>query len=143
MLGGTAGLRTDIDVVATSRPGLDRPSPTVRAIIEIKGSWNPDVLTSLSGQLVRQYLDPHEVRHGLYVVGDFTCQAWADSRAKSRSAAIGGRTNLQQALDAQAQSATNGIREVRARVLDTSLPSQAAAAGSVLSVRRRSGHRPN
>jgi hypothetical protein len=122
--GGAAGLRTDIDVVANATSGTDRAVQQVRAVIEVKGSWNPEVLTALHDQLVAQYLEPHAIRYGLYLVGDFTCELWTQSPGKSRSVALGGRVALSAELARQAQAATNGIREVRARVLDTSLPAQ-------------------
>lgn len=120
--GGAAGLRTDLDVRARPVGESAGSIPDIRVIIEVKGSWNREVWTAMQTQLVEDYLDPHHVHHGMYLVGEYTCDAWEDSPEKRRSARIGGRAKLTHSLSEQASSLSNPLRQVRAVVLDVSLP---------------------
>ncbi len=120
--GGAPGRRTDIDVVAVAREGAERISRDIRAIIEVKGSWNPSVRASMKTQLVNGYLDPQRIPVGLFIVGQYACSAWRPEARKTRSASLGAVRILQGVLDAQAASLTNAVRLVAAVVLDTSLP---------------------
>ena len=104
--------------------------PEPRAIIEVKGSWNPEVPTAMGAQLVRDYLEPHGVRAGLYVVGWYSCTAWASNSGKSRSDALGPLPVLRATLNAQATGLTTPLRDVRAVVLDATLPDAPAPAGA-------------
>lgn len=137
LAGAARGLRTDIDVTATAIDSARRSLHQVRVVSEVKGSWHPEVLTALRGQLVDQYMTPHEIRHGLYLVGDYTCVSWADSAKKRRSARLGGPAALTKVLEAQAAAVTNEMREVRAIVLDVSLP--AGPQSRTLGRKRRRG----
>jgi hypothetical protein len=93
-----------------------------RVIVEVKGSWNPQVKTAMQQQLVESYLDPHKVNAGLYVVGHFTCGSWVQGRKYKQSVGCGTKSELEGMLQQQAKELTNAIREVRVIVLDTSLP---------------------
>ena len=122
ILGGASGQRTDIDVVANSRPGSNRMTEQIRVTIEVKGSWNPSVPTAMKDQLVLQYLDPHSIPNGLYVVGQFACSSWRRGSALARSLKLGTVEALVTTLSNQAMSLTTAMRNVRAFVLDASLP---------------------
>lgn len=121
-----AGLRTDILVTATiaSERGRGRTDGEVATlVIEVKGSWHREVRTAMQTQLVGDYMREHaNACHGVYVVGDFTCDTWMDSERSRRSKALGGRVALQAQLDAQATELSQGGVRVRAVVLDASLP---------------------
>jgi hypothetical protein len=121
------GLRTDIEVQAIA-PGLgDLPRETIRVVIEVKGSWHPDVLTAMDHQLVQDYLVRHGLRGGLYLVGFFTCAAWSNTRARTASRALGDIDDLRVTLDVQASELSTPMRDVRAFVLDARLPEPPAA----------------
>ncbi len=48
-------------------------------MIEVKGSWHEEVLTAVGTHLVERYLREHAgIRRSVYLVGDFTCDAWAN-----------------------------------------------------------------
>lgn len=80
-------------------------------------------------QLVEGYLREHaDARHGVYVVGDFTCDAWADGEKSRRSRRLGGRAALQATLNAQATELSRG-GQVRGVVLDAALPNDAEGFG--------------
>lgn len=125
---GAPGLRTDIDVVARAAPGSNRAIESIRAVIEVKGSWNAEVMRALKDQLVDRYLDPHHIRSGLYLVGWYTCGSWREGRDRRRSELLGDRETVQASLTAQAVGVTSSVREVRAFVLNVSLPDKAGPA---------------
>lgn len=122
VLGGADGLRTDIDVVAHAAPRTNRTVEEIRAVIEVKGSWHTQVMTAMRSQLVEQYLDPHHIRFGLYVVGYYTCGSWRPEARQRRSRRRGLRESLTATLKAQGRALTTAIRDVRALVLNTALP---------------------
>ena len=45
-------------------------------VIEVKGCWNAKVKTALESQLIDDYLKPHGLTHGVYLVGWFVCDRW-------------------------------------------------------------------
>jgi hypothetical protein len=126
--GGAPGLRTDIDVVARPEAGTTHSVEEIRAVIEVKGSWNPEVLTAMDNQLVQDYLDPHRIRHGLYLVGHYKCNSWKRCAARTRSTRLGARATLKATLMQQAEELTTPLREVRALVLNTALPDSPGSA---------------
>ncbi|MCU0633469.1 MAG: hypothetical protein MUE41_01245 [Gemmatimonadaceae bacterium] len=127
--GRAPGLRTDITITAAiagdGAAGL-RAHPVgelVAVVVEVKGSWHEEVLSAMRTQLVDRYLREHAgTRRGIFLVGDYTCEAWVDSATKRRSAALGGVTTLRTQLQQQADELSQGGVRVRAVVLDTSLP---------------------
>jgi hypothetical protein len=131
VLGGAKGKRTDIDIVATGRPNTNRTAEKLRLVIEVKGSWNPSVLTAMKDQLVDRYLDPHRIQNGLFVVGRYDCPLWRKGAKRARSARLGSVDALSTTLSAQAAAVTNAIRLVGAMVLDTSLPARKSAKRTV------------
>lgn len=94
--GGAAGLRTDLEDRARPVKGSDALIPHLRAIIEVKGSWHPQVLTALRDQSVDDYLHSLQIGHGMYVIGDYTYAAWGACDAKRRRERLGGTAALTQ-----------------------------------------------
>jgi hypothetical protein len=121
--GGAPGLRTDIHVSARTTSGTTRGIDRIEAVIEVKGSWNPDLMFAMQSQLVESYLTPHGIRAGLYVVGHYSCASWKKSDARRRSERAGTRARVRANLVKQAKALTCALLELRAIVLDTSLPS--------------------
>jgi len=122
--GGAPGLRTDLDIRARPAGASAATVPDIRVIIEVKGSWNREVLTAMRTQLVEDYLNSLDVRHGIYLVGAYTCDAWEESEEKRRSARLGSRAELQCRLSEQALELSSPLRQVRAVVLQMSLPAE-------------------
>ncbi len=115
------GQRTDIhvDAVVESKTGsLD----AVSVIIEVKGCWNPELLTAMKTQLVDKYLVENRCQHGLYLAGWFDCKAWdpGDPRRKSRPK-LGSIDELKGAVASQATELSTGGLSIRALVLDARL----------------------
>jgi hypothetical protein len=116
------GSRTDITISAVT-PGHDEHSfDTATVILEVKCSWNPDVLTALETQLVGDYLvNNQRASHGIYVVGWYASPAWdRTDRRRARSARTS-IASLSKALPAQARRASQGGLHIVAGVLDVSL----------------------
>lgn len=115
------GERTDIhvDAVVESKGGsLD----AVSVIVEVKGCWNPELLTAMKTQLIDKYLVDNRCQHGIYLVGWFECEAWdhSDSRRK-RCQKLGSIDDLKSVLGDQAgRLSTDGV-SVRSLVLDARL----------------------
>lgn len=135
--GGAGGLRTDIDVQAPTSSVGNRSVELPRAIIEVKGSWNPEVPSAMQEQLVDRYLDPQHVRAGLFLVGYFTCKSWVKGRRYRESCRRGSQAELEAMLRQQAAGLTNAMRVVRACVLNTSLPDSSVGKRAARRSRRR------
>jgi hypothetical protein len=77
--------RTDLQIEAvTPQPrgnGFDR----LCVIIETKGCWNPELPKGLKNQLVERYLCRIPTQYGIYLIGNFLCDAWVDTDRKRRA----------------------------------------------------------
>lgn len=117
-----SGERVDLYVHAVSK-GNTGAFPTFRVVIEVKGSWHPEVETAMKTQLAEGYLVDSSSRYGIYLVGWFDC---ASDRFKDRSrkgphvwASI---EDARDALKRQANELSEGgERTIRAFVMDARL----------------------
>ena len=80
--GGGMGEEIDIYISAVTQDPRNKVFKTVSVIVEVKGSWNKDLKTSLEQQLARRYLADNNVRHGIYLVGWPTCPQWDQNDSK-------------------------------------------------------------
>jgi hypothetical protein len=72
------GRETDIHIDAINpraKGGVD----IIKAIIEVKGCWRTKLETAMENQLVGEYLQNNQCPYGLYLVGWFACDKWADN----------------------------------------------------------------
>jgi len=112
------GQFTDIIVDALTSGGTEQLS----VIIECKGCWHAEVRTAMETQLVGTYMRDLGVGHGIYLVGWFHCERWADAAEHVRpSACPGNRATLLQVLNDQAVSIPVNLT-VRAVVMDCTIP---------------------
>lgn len=75
------GNETDIHISVHKRDHLGRPiDDPMKVTIEVKGCWHPDLKTAMESQLVGQYLSTDDCRHGIYLIGWFTCDKWNDPK---------------------------------------------------------------
>ena len=120
-VGSFKGQETDIHIDAITRNAKGDIADQITAIVETKGSWNPDLDCAMETQLRDRYLKDHHSPFGLYLVGWFHCAQWSnDDKRKKRSSTI----TLQEARDKfsrQAESVSKNGTTVRAFVLDASL----------------------
>ncbi|MFD9552506.1 NACHT domain-containing protein [Nocardia salmonicida] len=73
-----AGDRTDILIQALAVGGDTAYTATesVKLVIEVKGSWNPDLLAAQDTQLVARYLPEAGTDTGIYLVGWYPIDLW-------------------------------------------------------------------
>jgi hypothetical protein len=118
-----AGDRTDITVEATLThdPYSATPAASARrvaVVIEVKGSWNPDLLTAQRAQLAMRYLPEANTDTGIYLVGWYPIELWTaprDSRQTIARRHEPGR--LRQTLHEQANSIADELGVHTYRVL--------------------------
>ena len=67
-------LRVDCPV-KDKRTGI---SITFSVIVEVKGTWNRELNTSLKEQLFQRYLSEISCQDGIYLIGWFNCDKWSD-----------------------------------------------------------------
>jgi len=115
------GLSVDVMPTGTDTSGGGRlPS----CPIEVKGSWNPDLLTDLNAQLVADYLPAAQASRGVYMCAWFPPEQWDDLADSRRAkAASRDRDQVVRALSEQAQAASqaDGV-EVTAVVINVPRP---------------------
>jgi hypothetical protein len=68
--------RIDIRIDALARNAREEIDERLSLIIEVKGCWNPDLMSAMQTQLVGRYLRDNHCQHGLYLIGWFNCSAW-------------------------------------------------------------------
>ncbi len=92
------GKKTDILVQAWSKAesGRQREDRPLSVTIEVKGCWNKESKTGAKGQLLEDYLIPHDRTHGIFLV------AWFHS-PKNAKIALGLKSSLQYEESAQAE----------------------------------------
>ncbi|PBC45342.1 hypothetical protein CJ177_46375 [Rhodococcus sp. ACPA1] len=83
-----AGDRTDILIDTLPPPGEDTAAAIpVRLVIEVKGAWNPGVMTSQEDQLAARYLPEVRTDSGIYLVGWFPVELWDDPEDRRKTEA--------------------------------------------------------
>ena len=97
----TPGQRTDIKVDTVSE-GVQ--ASHVEVIIEVKGCWNPGLLTDMKVQLADRYLADNKCHHGIYLVAWFNWQNWDRGDYRRRQAFKHERERLEQQLLGQAEA---------------------------------------
>ena len=114
---GSKGEQTDIHIDV---PAAQDSGP-LRVVIEVKGSWNPNVISDLGNQLLERYLLSHGSSLGMYVVGYYESPSWPSSdhrRGKARRWASGEK--LEEALQQGMPSVPSGV-SVIPTVIDCSI----------------------
>ncbi|MEY9954219.1 NACHT domain-containing NTPase [Leifsonia sp. EB34] len=83
---------------------------TYTIVVEVKGSWNPEVRTSLPTQLADDYLRRGNLTHGVFLVVDFSGGPISNSR--KQSASLRHMRGLEEALAIQVESLPSELRVV-------------------------------
>ncbi|MGY0713474.1 NACHT domain-containing protein [Azospirillum argentinense] len=117
------GQRTDITVNAVMRQaGMADPLTIATVIIEVKGCWHAEVMTAMETQLRDRYMVDTNCSFGLYLVGWFVCDRWANPRVGARKPAADLTIDLlRQQLNDQATSLSEKGRTISAFVLDAAI----------------------
>lgn len=79
------GQRTDIHVDAINIGTNGKVVDIIKAIIEVKGCWNPELETGMKSQLVDRYLRDNQCPNGLYLIGWFNCDKWSDTDGRKKN----------------------------------------------------------
>lgn len=114
------GEKTDIVVDAVCKNNRGFESITV--VIESKGCWNKELKTAMKSQLLKRYLIDDQHRHGLYLVGWFSCAQWNDSDSRKKQTPKMTLEDAQAVYDKQAATLSKEGFCIKALLLDTSLP---------------------
>ena len=89
------GLRTDV-IIEAAQPAANGGFEKFNVVIEVKGCWHTEVRTALQTQLAEDYLRPHGLRCGIYLVGWFICARWKNVTNKlSSTDVVTARTELE------------------------------------------------
>lgn len=115
------GLRTDVHIDAVTGLSDGGPVDIITVIIEVKGSWNPDLSLAMKSQLVEEYLKDNHCQQGIYVIWWFQSQLWDDKdwrKARVPNLTIAG-AKVQ--FDTQASELSQGQVHVKALILDAAL----------------------
>jgi hypothetical protein len=122
------GLAVDIqaDAPLTSDQHGRRADPA-RCRVELKGNWNPDLLTAMRTQLADDYLLPEGLRDGLYVTAWFDVNLWDDPNdGRLTTAQSRDRDTTAAALAAQADALRQLNLRVRSVIIDIPRPTPSA-----------------
>jgi hypothetical protein len=119
--GGKSGERTDIHIDAVLKHPSGQTYSSITVIVEVKGCWHSEVQTAMESQLVGRYLSDNACRHGLYLIGWFSCQQWdsQDSRKNKTPRMTLDEARIQ--FDSQAETLSSSETEVCSYVLNTAL----------------------
>jgi len=120
--------RIDIRIDALAHNAREEIDEQLSLIIEVKGCWNPELMTAMQTQLVDRYLQDNHCQHGLYLIGWFNCNAWDGQDYRKRRAPrmtieeaqrlfdVQATTLSQQYVTIQAVTLNAAIREIDAQV---------------------------
>jgi hypothetical protein len=114
--------RTDIHVDAVTRDARSKELDQLKVIIEAKGCWNREIRTAMETQLVNRYLKDNDCRHGIYLVGWFLCDVWSKRDSRWRAVKFKTLNDLNDYLTRQARRVSRDGNQIRAVVLDVSIP---------------------
>jgi hypothetical protein len=114
------GEKTDIvvDAIRKNNGGFE----SITVVIESKGCWHKELQTAMESQLLQRYLIDDQHRHGLYLIGWFSCDQWSDSDYRKMKTPEMTIDEAQAFYDKQAAGLSNEGRLLRALVLNAALP---------------------
>ena len=114
--------RTDIHVDAVARDPHSKEFDQLKVIIEAKGCWHRELETAMETQLLSRYLKDNDCRHGIYLVGWFLCDTWPKRDSRRRAMKFKTLTDLNDHLTQQAIRLSRAGNQIRAAILDASIP---------------------
>jgi len=113
--------RIDIRIDAVVRHTREEIDERLSLIIEVKGSWNPELMTAMQTQLVDRYLKDNHCQHGLYLVGWFNCNAWDSEDDRKRHTPHITIEEAQRVFDSQAAELSRHHVNVKAMLLNAAI----------------------
>jgi hypothetical protein len=93
----------------------------VTVVVEVKGSWHPELMSAMGDQLVGQYLSPTHPE-GIYLAVWFDTEHWADEgdSRRTRSGRRDPKAVIEELTDQSAEFGEEGYKVVP-YLLDASL----------------------
>ncbi len=119
--GNAKGERTDIKIEAIVPSRRPDEYDRITVIVEVKGCWNPRVKKDMKEQLCDRYLAENPCRHGLYLVGWFSCTQWDPSDGGKKRTPKMTIEQAQRFFGDQATSLSQKDLHIRALVLNAAL----------------------
>jgi hypothetical protein len=114
------GESIDLKIDAVAGEQTQGP-PVVTVMVEVKGSWNRDLLTAMESQLVERYLTG-SITQGVYLTGYYAAEDWKQSDKKRTAARRHTLDALSRTLEEQAvEVSTRRVVGIDSVVLDCSL----------------------
>lgn len=90
----------------------------IKAVIEVKGCWNPDLKTSMKGQLIDKYFQGSDCQHGIYLVVWFNKAHWDAEDSRKRKVPANSIEEIQRFFEDQENEFSTNECVVRSFVLD-------------------------
>jgi hypothetical protein len=125
---GTGAETERVDILVEAFIG-ERKEDVVRTVIEVKGCWNKDLLTSMQTQLSDRYLTNNGIHYGIYLVGWFLCPVWKEPDSGRQTMARKWCLDIEAARNEftrQGASLSHEGRHLSAFVLDARWPERTA-----------------
>lgn len=113
--------RSDVKIELALR-GPRAAESIASVVIEVKGCWHDDVRQALKTQLRDGYLSRDGIRHGIYVVGWFGCDAWPNSDRKKKRVPWRSLDEARRELQRQASESSTKEASLSAFVIDVGKP---------------------
>ncbi len=134
----TAGMgeRTDIRIDGNPRTTSELfvESDQLTIAVEVKGSWNSGIESSIKTQLVDRYMKDLHSSHGIYIAIWFDPESWNNNDGRRRRAKRHGTAAmLLERLVAAAELVSDDRRKVEVIVLDASLRRQSSVSSELSS----------
>jgi hypothetical protein len=112
--------RIDIRIDAVARNTREEIGERLSLIIEVKGSWNSDLMTAMQTQLVDRYLRDNHCQNGLYLIGWFNCDAWDSQDYRKHRAPRMSIEDAQRLFDHQAATLSQQVT-VKSLILNAAI----------------------
>lgn len=122
IIGSGTGQLTDIhvDTLIPERPSGSYEQAYV--IMEVKGNWHAELLTAMETQLRDRYLKDNACRHGIYLVGWFSCDRWDGADRRKKRCPKFSLGEARRFFSRQATELSEGGYHITSYVLDVTLP---------------------
>ena len=114
---GHQGERVDIYVEGMVRHTDER----VSAVIEVKGSWHPQVRTAMKDQLLDRYMNETGCNRGIYLVGWFSCGLWDQSDGRKNRTGTKSLMEARKFFEDMAVGLKSEAKGIRSCVLNCAL----------------------
>ncbi len=114
--------KTDLLVSILSSKNRTPQNRPISVLVEVKGSWNPDLKIAMETQLLDEYMIPNAYKSGMYLVGWFKSDYWdsSDSR-RNKHARIRTIEDLKIMLEDQAKNIKDRGYFIKPKIIDASL----------------------